>query len=119
MKIEINGIKYEIKEVSQKEYKKIRVVEDEKTEVKSPDMSTGVYYGASHHYQDTIYIDKELPEDRKRKTLMHELAHCYISEYITHEEKNYDEEMVCDIVANSHDIIENIVNKYFRVAKFK
>ena len=114
MKIEMNGIKYTIKEVSQKEYKKLRVQEDELVQAKSPDMTTGVWYGASHHYINVIYLDKTLPRDRKRKTLMHELVHCFISEHITHEEKQYDEEMVCDIVANSHDIIENIVKRYFR-----
>ena len=50
----------------------------------------------------------------KRKTLIHELTHCYIREYITHEEKNYSEEMVADISANSHDIIHKIVEDYFK-----
>ena len=114
MKIEMNGIKYTIKEVSQLKYKELRQEEDKQTGVEIPDLKTGVYYGASHHYTGVIYLDKSLPRDRKRKTLMHELAHCFISECITHTEKNYDEEMVCDIVANSHDIIENIVKRYFK-----
>lgn len=63
----------------------------------------------------TIFLDKDLCSDRKRSTLLHELGHCYIITYITHQDKNYNEEDVADIVANSHDIIRNIVDKYFEV----
>lgn len=74
----------------------------------------GVYQGSTHHTKGIIYIDKNLPHEIKRKTLIHELAHCYIREYITHEDKTYSEEMVSDILANSHDIIHKIVEDYFK-----
>lgn len=48
-----------------------------------------------------------MPIDRKKSTLIHELAHCYIDNYITHCDKQYTEEDVADIVANLHDIITN------------
>ena len=48
-------------------------------------------------------------------TLIHELTHCYIDNYITHCKKQYSEEDVADIVANSYDIIHEIVNKYFEI----
>lgn len=114
MKISINDIEYQIIEISQEEYKKFRKEEDKKIACEETDTSKGVYFGASHHYSNKIFIDEALPKDRKRKTLIHELAHCYISEYITHEEKTYNEEDVADIVANSIDIITKIVDEYFK-----
>lgn len=115
MKFKMNGVEYIIKEVSQEEYKKYRVEEDKKNQVEiTNDINTGVFFGASHQYVNVIFLDKDLPFDRKRKTLIHELTHCYIAEYITHQEKNYDEEMVADISANSHDIIHKIVEDYFK-----
>lgn len=55
-----------------------------------------------------------MPADRKKSTLIHELTHCYIDNYITHCEKQYTEEDVADIVANSYDIIHEIVEQYER-----
>ena len=51
-----------------------------------------------------------MPIDRKKSTLIHELAHCYIDNYITHCDKQYTEEDVADIVANLHYSI--ITNNY-------
>ena len=59
--------------------------------------------------------DKDLCQERKRNTLLHELGHCYIITFITHQDKNYNEEDVVDIISNAHDIIRNIVDKYFGV----
>ena len=56
-----------------------------------------------------------MPADRKKATLIHELTHCYIDNYITHCDKQYTEEDVADIVANSYDIIHEIVEQYFEV----
>ena len=115
MKFTMNNVEFTIKEVSQEEYKKYRIEEDKKNQVEiTNDINTGVFFGASHLYVNVIFLDKALPFDRKRKTLVHELTHCYIAEYITHQEKNYDEEMVADISANSHDIIHKIVEDYFK-----
>lgn len=115
MKFRINGTSWEIKEATQEQLKTIknsRAGNGEKEDIKS---LTERYYGITFTDLCIIYLDQDLPQERKRKTLLHELAHCYIVSYITHEEKNYDEEMVADIVANSHDIIKDIVDKYFEV----
>ena len=111
--IKMNDIEYQIIEMSQKDYKEFRKKEDEDTGCEITDTTQGVWYGASHHYQNTIVIDKDLKKDRKRRVLIHELTHCYISEYITHQEQQYTEEDVADISANSHDIIHKIVEDYF------
>lgn len=113
MKIKINDIEYEIIEMSQKDYKEFRKKEDEDTGSEITDTTKGIWFGSSHHYQNTIFIDKNLKRDRKRKVLIHELTHCYISEYITHQEQQYTEEDVADISANSHDLVHKIVEDYF------
>lgn len=115
MKFRINGTSWEIKEATQEQLKTIknsRAGNGEKEDIKS---LTERYYGITFTDLCIIYLDQDLPQERKRKTLLHELTHCYIVSYITHEEKSYDEEMVADIVANSHDIIKDIVDKYFEV----
>ena len=115
MKFRINGTNWEIKEATQEQLKTIknsRAGNGEKEDIKS---LTERYYGITFTDLCIIYLDQDLPQERKRKTLLHELTHCYIVSYITHEEKNYNEEMVADIVANSHDIIKDIVDKYFEV----
>lgn len=113
MKFKMNNVEYTIKEVSQQEYKELRIKEDEEDGVEISDVKNGIYQGSTYYTKGIIYIDKNLPHEIKRKTLIHELTHCYIREYITHEEKNYSEEMVADISANSHDIIHKIVEDYF------
>lgn len=117
MKIRINDIEYQIKEMSQKEYKDFRKKEEEDTGSEITDTTKGTWYGASHHYQNIIFIDKDLKKDRKRKVLIHELTHCYISEYITHQEQQYTEEDVADISASSHDLVHKIVEDYFNENK--
>lgn len=109
----MNNIRYEIREVTQEEYKKYRKEEDNNTNCQETDTTTGIYFGATHCYQNIIFLDINLPFDRKRRTLIHELTHCYISEYITHENKMFSEEEVADICANSNEIINTLVSDYF------
>ena len=47
-----------------------------------------------------------------KQTLYHELMHCYLWSYI-HIFNEISEEAMCDISANSHDIIHKIVEDYF------
>ena len=56
MKIRINDIEYQIIEMSQKDYKEFRKKEDEDTGSEITDTTKGIWYGASHHYQNTIFI---------------------------------------------------------------
>ena len=63
--------------------------------------------------EQTIYIDKDLHIEQKRQTLMHELMHCYIGNYL-YSTKEYTEEDLWNISANSHDIIHKIVEDYFK-----
>ena len=109
MKFKINNKNWEIKELSQEEMREeLKKHNDSITEF-------GKYYGLTYADIQTIFLDKDLCSDRKRSTLLHELGHCYIITYITHQDKNYNEEDVVDIISNSHDIIREIVDKYFEV----
>ena len=83
-------------------YKIIEV--DQEQLMKYKEENVGYYYGQTHFIDQEIWIDKDLPYERKKRTLYHELMHVYIREY---------EEMLCDICANAHEIIDNIANKYF------
>lgn len=107
----MNNRNWSIIETTQQEIKTIvnKRKANEEENIKSTDTR---YYGITYTDENIIYMDKEICEDRKIPTLIHELAHCYIAEYITHLDKNYDEEMVADIVSNSYAIINDIVNKY-------
>lgn len=107
----MNDLPWQIIETSQEEMKKIQNIKkaNEEENVKSV---MPRYFGITYFDDLIIYLDKNIDFDMKIKTLKHELAHCYIGCYITHQEKNYDEEMVADIVSNSHSIISEIVNDY-------
>lgn len=102
MIFEINKSFYTIKEVSQEELQK-----------EIADENDGYYYGQTRFQKQIILIDKDLSVERKRKTLIHELTHVYIREYLTTRDINPDEEVLCDIHANCHDIIHEIVEDYF------
>lgn len=112
MKFKINNVEWEILETSQLEIKKMQNKRFANNEENIEDTAHR-YYGVTYNDDCKIYLDKDIKQDRKRKTLLHELTHCYISSYITHQDKNYDEETVSDIVSNSFDIILEIVSKYF------
>lgn len=99
----INDRQWKIKEVNSDwlltEYKK----ENDK----------GTYcFGLTRYYEQVIYINNELHKDVKKQTLYHELMHCYLWNYA----QNFDEvseELLCDLSANSHDIIHEIAESYF------
>lgn len=103
MTFQMNGSLYKICEVSQEELQQVIVSEED-----------GYYYGQTRFREQTIYIDKDLKYERARKTLIHELTHVYIREYIATRDIELDEELLCDINANSHDIINKIIDEYFK-----
>lgn len=111
MVFEMNNRVWEIVEWSQKE---IKAYQNKRRNNSDEDINSisDRYYGVTFYDNLMIVLDKDLPIDVKMNVLKHELAHCYIISYITLRERNYTEEDVCDLIANSHDIIETIVNKY-------
>ncbi len=71
------------------------------------------FLGLFFPIKNEIWLLNTLNKGQKKKTLYHELMHCYIWCYM-HEVNNLNEEDICNISANSHDIINKIVNKYFK-----
>lgn len=64
-------------------------------------------------YQHKQIILKKLDKDIMIKTLKHELTHTWLYEYgHNQEEKEFNCEDVCEIVASSNDFINKVVNKY-------
>lgn len=106
MKFTMNGREWLIKEIEKEE-----IIEIYEKETKQ---ETITVYGITKFENNTIYLNEEMCHDMKRQTLMHELMHCYIKEYISLSMENFDDEGLCNISANSHDIIHEIVEEYFK-----
>lgn len=104
MKFKMNNREWVILEKTQEELQKEIGKED------------GYFYGLTFYRTHEIWLYKDLCEAQKRQTLMHELMHCYIGSYITLMDGiiKYEEDLLCDISSNSHDIIHEIVEKYFK-----
>ena len=69
-------------------------------------------FGVTVKPQHVIYINKDMCEEQKIKTLKHELTHCYIWEYGLFNVIEVNEEIICDLVACSNDFINEVVEKY-------
>lgn len=108
MKFKMNNREWEIIEISQDEIR-----EKFKEYKYDGEPQLGKYFGLTYMDKQKIYIDKDLHIEQKKQTLMHELMHCYIGVYLFNNSNKYDEEDLCNISANSHDIIHEIVERYF------
>lgn len=104
MKFKMNNRTWEIKEVDAKWI--LDLLNEE-----SP--GSTYCFGATKYNLQTIFLNKEMPNETKKQTLYHELMHCYIWNYLSNQFE-YNEEQLCDISANSHDIIHKIVEDYFK-----
>lgn len=101
MKFIMNNRDWEIKEKDEKE------MQDYMNDKENS------YFGLTIRSEQQIWLNKDLAKGQKRQTLMHELMHCYVSCFISLQELTYNEESICDISANAHDIIEEITRDYF------
>ena len=102
MKFKMNDSDWEIKEISNAEMNVLV----------SSDKQETFTHGTTQYDCNTIFINKETPN--KKKTLYHELTHCFMYEYGHNQwNKEFDNEDVCEIMASSHDMIHEIVEEYF------
>lgn len=93
MKFKCNNTEYEIKEVT--------CIEDEAETV-----------GLTRYQERIIYL-KRLEKDFMIKTLKHELTHVWLYEYAhNQEEKEFNCEDVCEIVASSNEFVNEVVEEY-------
>lgn len=108
MKFKMNNRDWEIIELSQDKMRETFAKYDEPSK-------NGRYFGLTYVDNDKIYLDKDLCLDQKKQTLKHELMHCYIACYLFNSgEKQFDEEDLCNISSNSHEIIHDIYSRYFK-----
>lgn len=101
---EINSDKWQIEEKSKEELKELYEAEMEE--------KSYFVFGVTIKPQHIIYINKDMCEEQKIKTLKHELTHCYIWEYGLYNVVDVNEEVICDIVASSNYFINKIVEQY-------
>ena len=103
MKFIINNDEWEIKEINNAEMNIMCGSDKRET----------FTHGSTQYSDQVIYLNSETPN--KRKTLCHELTHCFMYEYgHNQQEKEYNNEDVCEICACSHNIIHEIVEDYFK-----
>ena len=102
--------KYEIIEISKEELYK-------RNEERGKEGRDYFPYGLTCHYERKIYINKEICDKEKERTLIHELMHAWM--YITANayQENYNEEHICEMVASSNKLINDIVNEYMQENK--
>lgn len=104
MKFKVNNAEWEIKEVNtQTLVDKYNSENDEKT---------NFVFGVTLYPKHEIWINEDMCEEQKVKTLKHELTHCYIWMYGLYNTPNFNEEMACDLVASSNDFINEVVEEY-------
>lgn len=108
MKFIMNNRPWNIIEVSQNKLKEIDDCKDEQ----------GNIFGLCCYEKQIIYLWEDVEYEKKRETLMHELMHCYIDCYVSFQNMRYDEEILCHISANSHDIIHQITKEYFSTLSY-
>lgn len=104
MKFTINYDEWQIEEKSKNELKELYEKETQE--------KTYFVFGVTIKSAHTIYINKDMCEEQKIKTLKHELTHCYIWEFGLYNVMDINEEVICDIVASSNDFINVIVEQY-------
>ena len=104
MKFKINDRDWEIVEASQAKMCEVEGVEED---------ARNKFFGLCCYDSQTIYIWEDLHPQQKRETLLHELFHCYIGVYCSFEDMQWNIDIICNLVGNSHDIIHKIVEDYF------
>ena len=103
MYFKMNNNEWEIKEISNAEMNIIISSDNKET----------FTHGITIYRDLIIYINEDTKD--KKKTLYHELTHCFMFEYGHNQhEKEFNCEDVCEISACCHDIIHKIVENYFK-----
>lgn len=83
------------------------------------DSNGRMIFGLCQYGKNIIHIHKDLPIDRMRHTLIHELTHAYIEAYGLYHTSCENDEGVCDFMgAYGRDIIkeaDRILKEYLNV----
>lgn len=68
-------------------------------------------YGLTLNPHSLILINKDMEKQQQIHALKHELAHCYIWQTGLYHIESFNEETVCDLIANSNNFINEIIKK--------
>ena len=74
-------------------------------------------FGLALYPEKEVWINKNTTYEQQISTLKHELTHVYIWEYGFKSVSDFSEEMVCDIVAASNNIIDTVVEKWIEFSE--
>ena len=110
MKFKINDRDWEIVEASQSKMCEVEGIQED---------PTNKFFGLCCYDSQIIYIWENLHPQQKRETLLHELFHCYMGVYCSFEDMQWNIDIICNLVGNSHDIIHKIADDYFKETKIK
>lgn len=105
MNFEINNMEWEIIEKNGRE-----LIDLYSTQY--PEEEAFYVFGLTSRSKHVIYINEDMCEEQKTKTLKHELTHCYIWCYGLYNVPNFSEEMVCDLVSSSNDFVNRVVRDF-------
>ena len=83
-----------------------------KTYKESVDDRATFAFGLTIFPTHEIWINKDMCIDQRIRTLKHELTHCFIYNYGMYNVPEFNEEMVCDLVASINDFINEIIEQY-------
>lgn len=102
MKFNINNTEWIIKEINNADMQDKFCLDDKFT------------HGITVYSENTIYLNKD--SKNMLKALKHELTHVWLSEYgHNQDEKEFNNEDICEIVASSNDFINEVVNQYLGI----
>lgn len=116
MKFEINKCVWKIVELEKDNFYKTRkkIIEEEEEAIADEKYIFGFCCYSNHK----IYLNKNQCNDEKKRTLIHELIHCWLWSYGA-SYTSYGEEALCDTVASSYGFIHEIVEKYFKTKRLR
>ena len=103
MNFTVNGDKWHISEATNEQL----------LQSLDPGDTSKYIFGLTSRSQHRIYINSQICEGQKKKTLLHELMHCYLWEYGICMD-TFNEESVCDLFAGAYMLAKPIYEKYFK-----
>lgn len=110
MKFTINNSEWEIIELNKEEFLKTKKKLDEEMIEKSEENSFVLGFCDNVHHK--IYLNKYICKDELKRTLIHELGHCWLWSYGA-SYNGYSEDALCDTLSSSFEFISDILKKYF------
>ena len=98
MKIQINRLNWEIKEVETRSQELV--------------VNGNQCYGTCKYHTQEIFLDATLKGDKKYQVLKHELTHAFIFCYLLEQKKSYSEEDLCEFIALYSEGIIDLSKQY-------